>query len=854
MSIWDATRYGWTPIFWLTISGIPVVWTQRATGLTLPSGYTTEDASLTLRDCGDLGTEHIDRDRGLGVAMPMAFKLLDGATVRDWLRKGTYRAALTASLAAGGGTATVDDTTGWPASGSFFAGLERITYSGKTGTSFTGLTRATVGSLAYRHATGSTAQYLSERSQLWLGREVVLWATPCDASGYVSGATLASDAVQVWRGRLDKQPVREVDGFRFEALPLERLLDEQLVSGVTGRVVDAGQKYQVSTAWAFDVTLIAFDSAGAEVWSYAIHAEPFLADADGDLLSAEEIRARIVDAWDDGVTAAGATTDLSSLSWWLHQGKWKARVVVVNDATIVKVARWTTLAGAEVWFEAPDPSWPGGMSADSKIDIGWHHAGSPLQAYSTSGPTGIPGFAGLCVQLDEGSPDDVVAPGLVRLTAGDRSALYAYQVAGNSAGLLYLAGLLAGGTTAPLTAAELADADATVVYTSEDSFPDLMLRALEDSGTGLRGTYDVGAVRQGYGVPDTSIDEASFLAVSGPVGSLQGRSDPAGRSFVDCFGGLLGLFRKAVVCRPQATDTVRTQRLTLVDTAPFGSGWATTITDDDLLSHSGDAVSSVSRAEAPTVMKVTRPHGAGSDEVDTLTFTDQNASDIAGRREVEYEVPALDLAALRAVALPAARSHMAADQTAQAIELRVGPWVAAEAGDIVYLDGLTHPSLWTWSGSAGAVGYTGPGRVVGRLLDPNEVIVKLNVLIDGAVQCRALAPAMQVSAFSHATAPAWIEVPLMYLAHMTAALADAGAAVWLYHYQPGQTEVATQRHQISAVAEVAGVLRMTVVATAGGHTLSTANRSTLTLPTTDGGHLSTWQGTFAHVDDGTDWA
>lgn len=854
MSIWDATRYGWTPVYWLTISGIPVVWSQLATGKTLPTGFTTEDGSLSLKDTGDIGTESIDRDRGVAVSMPLAFKLLDSATVRDWLRKGSYRATLTASLAAGATTATVDDTTGWPASGAFFAGLERITYTGKTGTSFTGLTRATAGSLAYRHATGSTAQYISERSQLWLGREVVLWATPCDPSGYVTGATLAADAVQVWRGRIDEQPVREKDGFRLQALPIERVLEEQLVSGVTGRVVEQGQKYAVQTAWSFDVTLVAFNAAGAEVWSYTLHGEPFVADADGDLLSASEIRDRIVEAWDTALSVAGATSDLSSLSWLWHHERFKARATVVADATIVKVARWTSLAGAEVWFESEDPSWPGGMAGDAGIDIGWHHSGSPLDAYSAAGAAGIPGFAGLSVQLDEGSPDDVAAPGLVRLTSGDKTALYVYQSAGNSAGLLYLAGLLAGGPTPALTAAELASADATIVYTSEDAFSSLMLRALEDSGTGLRGTYDVGAVRQGYGLPSTCIDEDSFTAVSGPVASLQGRSDPAGQTFADVFGGLLGLFRKAVVCRPDVTAAERTQRLTLVDTAPFGGGWATTITDADLLSHSGDAVGSVTRAPSPTVVKVIRPHGAGSDEQDTLTIADMNASDILGRREVEFTVPALDLQALRTIAVGSARSHIAADQTAQAVELRVGPWVQAEVGDLVYLDGLTHPALWTWSGAAGAPGYTGPGRVVGRRLEPIGCIVTLLVLIDGSLRTYALAPAMAVSAFDSATAPTWIEVPATYLAHMEAALAAAAGPVWLYHYQPGQAESATQRHQVSAAAVVAGVLRLSIAANAGGHTLSTAARSTLTLPTTSGGHLSAWQATFAHAGDGTDWA
>ena len=49
-------------------------------------------------------------------------------------------------------TITVDDTTHFPASGELLIETERVTYTGKTGTTFTGCTRGANGSAAASHA------------------------------------------------------------------------------------------------------------------------------------------------------------------------------------------------------------------------------------------------------------------------------------------------------------------------------------------------------------------------------------------------------------------------------------------------------------------------------------------------------------------------------------------------------------------------------------------------------------------------------------------------------------------------------------------------------------------------------
>jgi len=62
---------------------------------------------------------------------------------------------LTAALTAVATSMTVDDTTNFPSSGGVFAGREYITYTGKTSTTLTGLTRGVNGTIADSHSSGS---------------------------------------------------------------------------------------------------------------------------------------------------------------------------------------------------------------------------------------------------------------------------------------------------------------------------------------------------------------------------------------------------------------------------------------------------------------------------------------------------------------------------------------------------------------------------------------------------------------------------------------------------------------------------------------------------------------------------
>lgn len=845
--IWDAHKYGFGCVYWLTVAGVPVIWTEKASGKTLPAGFDDEDASLVIDDSAEVGVEQIDRERGVSVSLALTFKLLDTDIVRDWLRRWSQQASLTAQLNVGGVTATVDSTTSWPATGEIHLGLERATYTGKNATQFTGLTRAESGSLAYEHRIGTTAQIVTDRPRFWRGREVVLWATPIDASGYIGGAALTDDAVQVWKGKIDEGPDRDVDGFVFRASSLDRILDQQLATQVTGTVKDTSVKYAVKAGTKIVIKLQSL-GAGAVVWDYTLEFAPFAAYAAGDLLTGDEMRTAITAAFAAAVSAAGAGAAIGDLTWFHKNDTYTAQVGLVANAGIDQILPFVVINGKDFSGDmgAQQLAWPGASMPATKISL-WKSAGDPAVPYDTGWP---PDLTAITVGVDEGDPHDVPASGVVWLDNGQAKWAMSYAYTSLDGLDLYLAGLQQESSAGvpKLTPKQAAGMTATVQLSFVGMLPALMLKTLESSGNGQRGTYDTGARGSGYGIDDSNIDEDSFLAATAPLNSMAGTVVADGKSFAERIGGALGLFRKAVVCRPDTDDTYWSLRLTVVDTAPYGAGWSVTIGDDDLLSHEGDPVVSVKRADAPNAVKVIRKQG---DSEEAMAMYDRDRIDAVGMREVVYEVPANAKAGFKDTALAAVATHFTADQTAQAVEVRVPPWIRAEVGDIVKVE-LTHPSLWTWSTSPGQVGYDGPARVVGRRLNLKTSQVTLTLLLDGSVKVRSLSPSAVVVDFDNAANPTWIEVDLKYLPHFAATIAANGNFHVLHYLRTG-TETDAEGYEISAAAEIGGRCRLTVAAKDGAPVLSLTDESYLTLPTTSGGDLVSYQGNFAHIDDGTQW-
>lgn len=853
-NIWAPSSYGYSPIYWVTVSGIPTVFIERESGMSLPSGWTSEDASLVIDDSAMVGTDHIDRDRGVGVGLDFSAKLLDTSTVRDWMRRWSLQATLASNVAATDSTITVDSTTGWPSSGTLYVGLEAISYTGTTPTSFTGCSRAQSGSLANAYKVGTTGQIVTDRPRSWRGREVVLWATMASPSGHISGASLDAEATQLWRGRITGGPDRATDGFVLSCQSLDRVLDVPLAGRVAGSVLSTSKKYLVTPSWSISINIDArngTDTPGS-VYEYSVKLAPFAGDAPGTFYSGAEIRTAIESAWTTAVSALGAGGDLGSL---IHKprpdGAYDMCVTIVNNANIQRVL-WSVLELASVGTFSEGQHNFGSLGMGGGYD--YQAPVSTTQGDGTLAADAKP--QSVSVTLDDGDPNTVPSIGKVRIKNGNLACTYSYSAVDVGEADLYLAGLEPVPNQVALTASQMEGGEVEILAVDAgtdgqgDAWSNLALRCLMSSGTGERSaTYDTLPLGQGYGIDEAVVDEDSFTAGfdSGPLGSLLGNVALAGRSWVDIFGGPLALFRKAVVCKPGSDGVVR---LSVVETGPSAS-YSTTITDADLLSHQDDPVVSVARADSPnSVAVIAEPGGDGSNAL-RLVYNAQADIDARGRVEVEYRVDATDRDALASAARIATVGAFAHDATLQAVELLVHPSVEAEVGDIIWFTSV-HPALWTWSTSPGQPGYDGPGRVVGRRTELKTGRAVLTVLIDGATRINALCPAAEVSNYAGtAGAPTTIDIPLYFLSHFSKALSEQGGNISVLHYQPGQAEGSSEGYVISDAAEVSGICRLTVASVTGTPTLDTSKRSTLTLPLTSG--ATDYQDNFAHAGDGTVW-
>lgn len=854
IGFWGAVRYGWNPVYCLTISAIPVVWCERETGKTLASGY-TESAALVIDDSSAVGSI-VDRDRGIGVGLPLGFKLLDTSALAPYMTRPTAMTYLTADLTATAATPiAVKATASFAASGAIWIGGERITYTGKTATTFTGITRGTAGSRQTAHKKASAA-VVTNAFRWWQGQDVRLSALPVDPSGYATGTALTDDEVEIWRGRIEDAPLRGMDGWSFTASALDRVLERPLGAKVTGRVVGFESAVVVSTAWTAKLSIDGHDAAGASVWAagpYSFTLTPFAAYTDGDVISASEAKGAIDAAWSAAVTALGAGADIGASLYWLPckvSGGWDAWPMILNNAGLVYVAVFSATWGGD---PVPGlPAYPPKQPAatwDWPAWVGWRTSADPTALGDSTGSS-LP----LTIQLDDGTVADLPADGLLKVTAGDKSRIFKYNnaaAAGGDTSLVYIPYIQpADNGQAWNTPAQWANA--TVALWVADGPKDpaaLMLDALESSGGGIFGAYDVLAQGCGYAIDDSRIDEDSFTAKQGALGP-QVTVSGAASSFADLFGGLLALCRMAVVQRNDQDATDLAVKLACVDTSPDGSNWSRSLTDWHLLHLDAEPVESVTRLNPPNAVKVTRIIAMGSGESETVEATYAAGIQQRGRQQADWRVPANDRTQLAELVQTRAMQHFAAEQDAQAVVLRVPPWVVAEPGDLVYLDTLTHPSLWSYA--SGSAGYDGFARVTGRSLNLRDCTAEITLLLAGQFRATGLSPSAWVVAHAGAAgAPTSIDVPLKYLPHFSTALAQAGANIHLLHYDPGNAEGTGERYEVSAATETGGVCRLTIAGQTGVFSLVFASR--VTLPPTGLFGATSYQDGFAHIDDGTHW-
>lgn len=898
MGVWSPSKYGWGTVFWLRVEGVPFVWIERETTQTLPTGC-TQDASLVIDRSSEVG-QLVDRNTGLGSGFPLTFHLLDTVASRSWLKRWAYSADLNADASQSAVTLNVTSAQNWPAPGTpqpLWLGIERITYGGTTvvagvTTQFTGCTRGTAGSLSTAHYAGTLGGQCTDLPRWWRGRQVRLFASPVDPSGYMTGSTLESECEEVWRGHLDDGPNRVGNLWEFGALSLDRLLSRPLVAPVVGKIVGTG-KYPIKSADTFHLFLAGYDgltAAAAMTWGFNISIYPYAALADNTVLTPDEQAGYIKAAWATAILPATAAPNMvggafnantyigdvvvypqpvdvkkganfSSVEY--YKGSWTFTVRLLTAAGTLRVECARAVNGSQVGGPMSGIIWAAPYSNNGVQSLLLHSAGHLLtDVKTTSAPPAA--LAGITVQMDAGA-DAVPTSGKLLVQGIPAISYSAADV--TTPGVAHFTGI----TGYSADPAKLMGKSVEVGFLETGSFADVMRRLLVSSGTALNrhSVYDTLGYGQGYSLDANTtaadnraaVDPDSFAKLAtGALVDLQANVSGAGQSFADIFGGVCALANRAIVARVDSGTTaggavgLRRVRLGMVETDPGGSHYTVTITNLDLLTGDGEPVQTVRRRDVLNTITVQLVQG--SDEGDKYIVRDGPAVAEQGAIEATFSLPVQNKTITTAIE-QWTLSRFAAAQTLQAIEVQCVPWVGdVEVGDVVRLD-LTHYAIWQWT--TGTPGYTGQGRVLGVRRRLADGAMTLTILIDGATSMRSLSPAAQVSAFAGpAAAPTTIDLPNQYHAHMVQALTDAGADIRLDHYTPGGgAEAGGGFYTISAAAlvDVAGTsyCRLTRATVGGGAVLSTASASpsTLTLPAT--ANASTYQGLFAHTLDGSSW-
>jgi len=877
-AIWAAMRdAGWGVVYYATIEGLPIVFAERATGLSLPSGYTTELADLIIDDSGAVGQE-IDRRTGLGKGLPLSFGLRDSATLRGYLVKG-HTTFLTANIDGSSTSAiSVSDDSAFDSSGSIYVGLERITYTSTSGTSFGGSVARGLTGYGYPHRAGTVVSSAPHR---WQGREVRLYARPITPSGYLPGTAIADNAVEVWRGRIRNGPRRDGNMWSIDALALDRVLANKLPDPISGEVQhapDPGQALVEMTnelkAWSYYLSLELFQSNGNSIGSDEAAIQPFSNLTAGAFYSARELQEEI--ATDFETALSGATyimsVDFAQATPYEHPGVsgsqiYRTRLQVLFSGTtnakraVIRVAHTDQPLG--------DPFVPVDQD-QSSYPFEWietkDYTGSGT-TYEIEPPHPVLGFGVFAKVGTESKADAVFAASTLRVVSDDLAlalpaasgliapefmldgTLYEYDTAEQVGPAYYLSGVRKAGGTAGLDALAIPNG-ATVeigVYAFGSSMAQLMRRVLQSTGdTSLRSSFDVLPSGAGYGLPTNAIDTDAFSDFSLPVEAKA--TNPIGRSFADLFCGWLALNDRAVVLRDVDGD----QKLSIVSTAnawPDGE-----ITDSDLMTREGFGLELDEPEPTPTEIRVSYRTQAGGQGKVTLRDTDRA---LYQRPEVaEYEAQGVAREAVVAQVVQQTGPAVFARGLGQMVaRLHVGPWHEAQPGDTIGLT-IEHPDVYDVAGAD--LTYNDTALVLGRKMRLADSRVTLTVLLQGYHRTAALCPAMAVSAKAGGTGavPSTVDVPQRYVQICERALAEAGGSSFVVlHYVRGDSADETTGNELTIddVTDTGSVCRLSVASGSNTVTIATDGTSILTWPD-EGGNGDAWQDAwFIHVDDGEDW-
>lgn len=865
--IWGALAFGWQVVYGLQLDGIPTAFVERT------GGVLTGDGSLSIDDSAEVGVE-VDREKGLGAGLALTAVLRDTEAVRGLLRRPSHVARLAADYAPGDTTMVVDDVTGWPTSGRLYIGGETFAYSGVSGgDTFTGLTGGN-GVLAREYA-AATGWTVTDRPTGWRGRRCALYAYPVDPSGRV-----VDDATRVFMGEVETEPLRRRDGWTLQIQPLDRVLEREIVGAVSG-VVESQDGVVCYPQLELVFYVAGRKNDGTNTFAYTFSLKPFDDLTQPTVLGWPDVMARMRNEWTAVVGAISGNVYIDDVPALEPHGSYgfSLRIPLLYDnnfhvwrySLAVYNATSFGVSGLSPWENMPH-AYGISDSLTTHYVVAWSDGDiRNVFVRDTKGNFFQEPWNLLpCAFIRAEQPFTETADQL-RLTVGskiidctcdsviaDDGRLFAYNIRAKNGGYTVPGNLLGAAVRV----------GKTVVGNYGSDLPNIAYAILTSTGAGNNSVMDTLGASQGYAIPrglltygnDAGLGEGEpgtldTLACAA-IATLSAMPDRI--SLIDMLGGLLALRRQAIAVVPFGDDL----KMMLVSTAPGTPDTVAQLTDDALLGYADDPAETVERLQPPNRVLL-QPEGDG----EPVIVQDLSAVAIEGPREWELTIPTQDRDSLVQLGLVYGQSLLYMDRQAQAIKVRIPPWIRATVGDSVALD-TDFPGVF--DPSTGGAGYTGNGRVVGAVRNLRNGAQTLTLLLDGHVASTAICGAFKVIEWTGAdNAPATIDcympvddgtsfAPSVYIqtADYIQRMIDAsGGSCVLLHYQPGVSEVTGETVTVTAVAAIDEVgdppgVVLTVSASSG---VTLTADSWLTLPDLASGDGSAWQDAQAHVDDGSYW-
>jgi len=718
-SLWGSLiKSGYRVVYALQIDGIPYIFAAgeirsavTASAVDPPTGDYTISNSLIIRDGMKIGIA-ADREKGLATGRAVEFtigrqQIADESLGPALFMRPTLRANVTTTVASSSTTTfDVDSTSGWPSSGSFYIGREFCTYSGKTSTTFTGITRGVCG-YPYMHAALSYGSYrqCTDVPVYWRGRLVTLWRHLVSPEGRYLGdtlCTLGDYCDQEWRGFIRDSPRPAQEGMTIACLPLVRLGAMEFGCELQGKIArdpSVGVPYIVAensdrvfvsnpslTSHSHPLRGFNADYAIMSMHNYAalvqvsINADDSTwrcqvrASADGlDVLLPESVPVPQTgfdgplsiargEAWflgeSSSVEVDGRTFDRFTGSTYYYYYHYRHRIPY----------RWTSHPGAYnrgAWLVIQ-------VEAQEETDD------------ATIGATGL-------LALDYGNGGSEVVTYTETLTSYDGT-LRAFRIGTRRANESSWSLATDGGSA---NDPWLNETTVRVISGHIGSWATCLRTIMTSSGLGDRGDEDTLPLGFGASLPSSWIAEGDLANVPGD----EIQAITTGKTTVEkLLCGWLALARMCLIQKRNADGAIV---LDVVSTDVVDDAEAGQLTAADVLLDGHDTPELI---EAPNHIKI-----AASDaftERPTHVVRDAARSQAEGVRTLEVVAPGID--AVRAVQLGGEMLLLGDGQSL--VKARLPPWVDVESGD--HLEVTTeHPAIWDW-----ATGAFAPSSVLGTVV------------------------------------------------------------------------------------------------------------------------------------------